>query len=104
LAILLRVVTHFYHHQLIFPAYFFLIPCIFYIVIAIGGWDLEYLRHAGWIFDVGAEAKPWYQFYTHFNFAKTNWGAFWAAMPTQLALVFFGILHVPLNVSPDRFP
>jgi SulP family sulfate permease len=68
-------------------------------VIAIGGWDLEYLRHAGWIFDVGAEAKPWYQFYTHFNFAKTNWGAFWAAMPTQLALVFFGILHVPLNVS-----
>jgi len=99
LAIFLRVVTHFYHHQLIFPAYFFLIPCIFYIVIAIGGWDLEYLRHAGWIFDVGGEAKPWYQFYTHFNFAKTNWKAFWAAMPTQLALVFFGILHVPLNVS-----
>ena len=28
-----------------------------------------------------------------------NWAAFWAAMPTQLALVFFGILHVPLNVS-----
>jgi SulP family sulfate permease len=24
--------------------------------------------------------------------------AFWAAMPTQCALVFFGILHVPLNV------
>ena len=68
-------------------------------MIAIGGWDLEYLRHAGWIFDVGGEAKPWYQFYTHFNFAKTNWKAFWAAMPTQLALVFFGILHVPLNVS-----
>jgi SulP family sulfate permease len=32
------------------------------------------------------------------DFKKTNWGAFWAAMPTQLALVFFGILHVPLNV------
>lgn len=103
LAIFLRVVTHFYHHQLIFPAYFFLIPCVFYIVIAIGGWDLEYLRHAGWIFDVGGEAKPWYQFYTHFNFAKTNWKAFWAAMPTQLALVFFGILHVPLNVSLFSF-
>jgi SulP family sulfate permease len=99
LAVLLRVITHFYHHQLIFPAYFFLIPCVFYIVIAIGGWDLDYLRHTGWIFDVGKESKPWYQFYTHFDFAKTNWKAFWAAMPTQLALVFFGILHVPLNVS-----
>ena len=66
LALALRVITHFFHHQLIFPAYFFLIPCIFYIVVAIGGWDLEHLRHAGWIFDVGGEAQPWYQFYTHF--------------------------------------
>lgn len=32
------------------------------------------------------------------DFKKTSWTAFWAAMPTQLALVFFGILHVPLNV------
>ena len=32
------------------------------------------------------------------DFGKTSWSAFWAAMPTQLALVFFGILHVPLNV------
>ena len=35
---------------------------------------------------------------TEQDFGKTNWTAFWAAMPTQLALVFFGILHVPLNV------
>ncbi|KAK8864231.1 hypothetical protein IAR55_001477 [Kwoniella newhampshirensis] len=98
LAILLRVITHFYHHQLIFPAYFFVIPIIFYIVVAIGRWDMATLRNAGWVFDVGTNTQAWWKFYTYFDFRKTNWEAFWAAMPTQLALVFFGILHVPLNV------
>ncbi|OWZ68877.1 vacuolar protein [Cryptococcus neoformans Bt85] len=98
LAILLRVITHFWHHQLIFPAYFFIIPIIFYIVIAIGRWDLQHLRKMGWVFDVGTNTQAWWKFYTLFDFRKTNWEAFWAAMPTQLALVFFGILHVPLNV------
>ena len=64
-------ITHFFHHQLVFPAYFFLIPCIFYIVVAIGGWDLDYLRHTGWIFDVGGQAQPWWQFYTHFVSASS---------------------------------
>ncbi|KLT44231.1 hypothetical protein CC85DRAFT_283747 [Cutaneotrichosporon oleaginosum] len=98
LAILLRVITHFFHHQLIFPAYFLLIPAVFYIVVAIGGWDWQYLRDQGWVFDVGQNAKPWYSFYSGFRFALVDWGVFWSAMPTQLALVFFGILHVPLNV------
>lgn len=113
LAILLRVITHFFHHQLIFPAYFFIIPIIFYIVVAIGGWDFDHLRATGWVFDVGKNTQAWWKFYTYFvsataaaergaadmqDFGKTSWTAFWAAMPTQLALVFFGILHVPLNV------
>ncbi|KAK4687198.1 sulfate permease, SulP family, partial [Tremellales sp. Uapishka_1] len=98
LAILLRVITHFYHHQLFFPAYFFIIPVIFYIIVAIGGWDFQLLRDSGWVFDVGRATQPWWKFYTLYNFKRTNWLAFWSAMPTQLALVFFGILHVPLNV------
>ncbi|WVW83707.1 hypothetical protein I302_105728 [Kwoniella bestiolae CBS 10118] len=98
LAILLRVITHFFHHQLIFPAYFFLVPLIFYGVVLIGRWDIEYLRQTGWVFDVGKNTQSWWKFYTYFDFRKTHWGAFWEAMPTQLALVFFGILHVPLNV------
>ncbi|WWC61703.1 uncharacterized protein I303_104288 [Kwoniella dejecticola CBS 10117] len=98
LAILLRIITHFYHHQLIFPAYFFVVPLIFYAVVLIGRWDMGYLRETGWVFDVGQNTQSWWKFYTYFDFRKTHWEAFWAAMPTQLALVFFGILHVPLNV------
>ena len=33
------------------------------------------------------------------DFHQFSWKAFWACIPTQMALVFFGILHVPLNVS-----
>ncbi|ODN79912.1 hypothetical protein L202_03801 [Cryptococcus amylolentus CBS 6039] len=98
LAILLRIITHYFHHQLIFPAYFFIIPIIFYIVVAIGGWEIQHLRQTGWVFDVGSNTQAWWKFYTLFDLRKTHWEAFWAAMPTQLALVFFGILHVPLNV------
>ncbi|KAJ9092109.1 hypothetical protein QFC21_006975 [Naganishia friedmannii] len=98
LAILLRIITHKFHHQLIFPSYFFVIPCVFYIVVLIGGWKIGHLRETGWIFDVGGVSQPWYTFYTLFDLHKFNWKAFWACIPTQMALVFFGILHVPLNV------
>ncbi len=98
LAIALRIITHRFTHQLIFPAYFFIIPVIFYIVIAIGGWSIPHLRSRGWVFDVGGSTQPWYKFYTLFDFRHFSWTAFWACIPTQMALVFFGILHVPLNV------
>lgn len=46
-----------------------------------------------WDYHLGDRSKADKQ-----DFTKINWAAFWAAMPTQLALVFFGILHVPLNI------
>lgn len=35
------------------PAYFLIIPSIFYTVIAIVGVDFATLRESGWVFDVG---------------------------------------------------
>ena len=32
------------------------------------------------------------------DFAMIRWGPLWATLPTQLALLFFNILHPPLNV------
>lgn len=99
LAIILRIITHKVHHQLIFPMFFLAIPCVFYAVKAIIGVDLETLRKTGWVFvDVGAQSAPWYHFYKYYNFRKTSFPALIATMPTQLALLFFNILHPPLNV------
>ncbi|QRW22937.1 sulfate anion transporter [Rhizoctonia solani] len=98
LAILLRIITHRFHHQLIFPMYFIGIGVIFYIVVAAVGVDIQSLRSGGWVFDVGGSTEPWWHFYTYFDFRQTSWSAIWAGMPTQLALLFFNILHPPLNV------
>jgi len=83
LAVLLRVITHKYHHQLIFPACesciesanalcstlsdFIVIPIIFYIVVGICRFNLGELRKAGWLFTTGGSKDPWYKFYTLFG-------------------------------------
>ncbi|SPO28111.1 uncharacterized protein UTRI_04502_B [Ustilago trichophora] len=101
LAILLRIITSRFHHPLIFPGYFLMIPVAFYVVASgILRIPIQDLRDDGWVFDIGEAASKaaFYRFYTYFDFGQTSWRALWATMPTQLALVFFGILHVPLNV------
>ncbi|KAI0029574.1 sulfate transporter family-domain-containing protein, partial [Vararia minispora EC-137] len=118
LAVGLRVITHRWHGQLILPACpyrslcpsstpitqnppptdFIAIPIIFYIVAAAAHLDLSTLRRAGWLFDVAQSSAPWWHFYTYFDFSQTHWSAIGATLPTQFALLFFNILHPPLNV------
>jgi SulP family sulfate permease len=99
LAVLLRLITHKYHHQLLFPLYFIVIPLVFYIVVAAAQLDLGVLRQTGWLFDMGNSAdRSWYEFYTYYDFGKIRFEALWNTLPTQFALLFFNILHPPLNV------
>ncbi|KAI0051282.1 hypothetical protein FA95DRAFT_1485722 [Auriscalpium vulgare] len=100
LATLLRVITARWHHQLILPVctYFIIIPIVFYVIVASTRMNLSDLRHDGWLFDVAVSEEAWYNFYTYFNLSKTRWGPLWSTLPTQLALLFFNILHPPLNV------
>ncbi|EKM51192.1 uncharacterized protein PHACADRAFT_263202 [Phanerochaete carnosa HHB-10118-sp] len=98
LAVVLRLITHKFHHQLIFPLYFIAIPIIFYIVVAAARLNLGKLRETGWVFDMETADDPWWQFYTFFDFRATRWGVLWSTLPTQFALLFFNILHPPLNV------
>ncbi|KAL1742153.1 sulfate transporter family-domain-containing protein [Schizophyllum fasciatum] len=103
LAAVLRLVTTFATFseragQLIFPGYFVLIPAIFYVVVLSAKLDLGELRDAGWLFDVGGGEGKWYTFYEFFDFRQIRWDALWATLPTQFALLFFNILHPPLNV------
>ncbi|KZT66913.1 hypothetical protein DAEQUDRAFT_674125 [Daedalea quercina L-15889] len=98
LAVILRVITHKWEYQLIFPMYFLAVPVIFYIVVISAHIDLSILRDKGWLFDMGTSHEPWYHFYTLYDFRAVRWDVFWGTLPTQLALLFFNILHPPLNV------
>ena len=45
---------------------FIVIPLVFYIVVAAGGFDLGVLRNDGWLFDIGSTGNEhWYQFYSY---------------------------------------
>ncbi|BGP28971.1 hypothetical protein JCM10296v2_000707 [Rhodotorula toruloides] len=98
LAIILRLVTARYNHPLIFPSYFLAIPLVFYIVTAAARIPVEELREKGWVFELEGVDNKWYEFWTLFDLRKTDFGAILETIPNQLALVFFGLLHVPLNV------
>ncbi|KAF4588225.1 hypothetical protein EYR38_010192 [Pleurotus pulmonarius] len=98
LAVLLRLITHKYTHQLVFPMYFITIPILFYIVVAAAQLDLGVLRRDGWLFNMATEQVAWYKFYTYLDFNAVRLSPLWNTLPTQFALLFFNVLHPPLNV------
>ncbi|KDE09826.1 hypothetical protein MVLG_00224 [Microbotryum lychnidis-dioicae p1A1 Lamole] len=98
LAVVLRLITARYQHPLIFPGYFLAIPLVFYIISLSARIPIANLRENGWVFELNGVDSEWYEFWTLFDFQKTDWSALIETIPTQLALVFFGLLHVPINV------
>ncbi|KAF9267177.1 hypothetical protein L218DRAFT_1063908 [Marasmius fiardii PR-910] len=98
LALLLRLITMRWKGQLVFPIYFVILPIVFYVVVAAARLDLNDLRRDGWVFQVGGEGQNWWEIYDYFDTKLIHWGPLWSTLPTQFALLFFNILHPPLNV------
>ncbi|OIW35187.1 cyclic nucleotide-binding domain-containing protein [Coniochaeta ligniaria NRRL 30616] len=81
------------------PLYIIAIPIVFYFfVLSLDTLDTDNLRDKGWIFEGPPPGEPWWYFYTLYQFDKVHWGAIFQCIPAMLALTFFGILHVPINV------
>lgn len=101
------------------------IPAIFYAITLAAGVSVETLRDQGWVFEAKSANNKWYEFWTLYgeffldvfpvgsersnstfpllllsaaDLRKTDFTAVLETLPNQLALVFFGLLHVPINV------
>jgi len=99
LAITLLVIKQYYDRPWLVPAFYIAITTMFYIVTsAVPSVSMDGLRNSGWVFEAPAAGVPFYNFYSYYKFALVDWGAIWKTVPSQLALTFFGILHVPINV------
>lgn len=88
-------------YPLLTPAFLLLIPIVFYIVVFVSGLSLEELRSSGWILNLEADSDDgfqWWGFWTRFEFNKLDLQALSATIPASLALAFFTVLHVPINV------
>ncbi|KAL8719707.1 MAG: hypothetical protein Q9225_003307 [Loekoesia sp. 1 TL-2023] len=104
LAIFLFLIKHWVKHPLLDATYFISIIAIFYFfVAAIDKLELPDLRKTGWVFHAPDAGVPFYHFYTLYNFEAVDWGALADTIPTMLALTFFGIIHVPINVPALGF-
>ncbi|EEY18724.1 sulfate transporter family protein [Verticillium alfalfae VaMs.102] len=81
------------------PLYITAIPIVFYFfVTVIDTLDVDPLRDNGWIFEGPPADEPWWYFWTLYKFHLVQWEAILDTIPAMLALTFFGILHVPINV------
>lgn len=87
------------HSSLLVPIYFICILGLFHLVVfLVPGWNLHLARDSGWVFPAVSGKEPWYAFYKLYNFEVVNWLCVLKQIPTMLALAFFGVLHVPINV------
>ncbi|KAG0209674.1 hypothetical protein BGX28_010053 [Mortierella sp. GBA30] len=98
LALILRALQHKIRHPFLVPVFFMVVPGLFYTAVAIAGWDWSMLRSKGWVFPMPEGDAPGWQFYSYFDLNITDWTAILETVPAMLALTFFGILHVPINV------
>lgn len=122
LSIFLILIKHWVKHPLTDATFFLSIIAIFYFFVgAMDQLHLPDLRDKGWVFEAPDAGVPFYHFYTlyselHFSFQIThrsndilidfeavNWEALLDTVPTMLALTFFGIIHVPINVPALGF-
>ncbi|KAI7865409.1 sulfate transporter family-domain-containing protein [Spinellus fusiger] len=98
-ALLLRLIHHkITSSPLVVPIFFMLLPVVFYSVVFLGGWDVSTVRDAGWIFPLVQSDLPFWNFYTYYDLTQVDWKAVSQTIPAMMALTFFGVLHVPINV------
>lgn len=99
LTVLLIGLQHRFHNSLLVPLFFIAVFVIFHLLIAVvPSWSLAGARANGWIFPAVEDNQPWYAFYELYKFQLVDWWVILRQFPSMLALTFFGILHVPINV------
>lgn len=99
LTVMLVITQMYFQNSLVLPTFYIATLITFHFIVAIvPSISLTKLRELGWIFPVGSSKENWYDYYKLFKIHKVHWGLVLKQFPTMLALTFFGILHVPINV------
>ncbi|CCD25875.2 Vsb1p NDAI_0G00990 [Naumovozyma dairenensis CBS 421] len=99
LTVILIIAQKCAQNSLVLPSFYILTLILFHFMVAIiPSLSLNQLRDSGWIFPQAATDSKWYDHYKLFNLHKVHWTLILKQIPTMLALTFFGILHVPINV------
>lgn len=98
LALCLMFLQRLFSSPVILPAFFIAIFALFHFIVFFLPVTLDDVRNAGYLFVAPASNEPWYSFYKLYKFSAVDMAALGKTVPAMLALTFFGLLHVPINV------
>lgn len=98
LACTLKYLQRRINSPILLPFFYMMIPVVFFSIVWVFELDAAELQNSGWLFPSQDTSKPFYNFYLHFDFGNTSWSTLPKLIPTMMALTFFGVLHVPINV------
>ena len=70
---------------------------IFYAFMWLLGYDMHSLREGNWLFNSEESSSP-FDFYKFYQFENINWRLFRILGWDIVAMMLFGLLHVPINV------
>ncbi|CCE63055.1 hypothetical protein TPHA_0D04210 [Tetrapisispora phaffii CBS 4417] len=99
LTTILIFTQHHFQNSLVLPSFYIITIILFHFIVALVPMlSLNKLRDSGWIFPLTNSNDKWFDHYKYFNVYNVSWVLILKQMPTMLALTFFGILHVPINV------
>lgn len=99
LTVILILIQHRFHNSIIVPLFFISVFVLFHLVVmVVPSLNLDLVRDFGFVFSVIEDNEPWYGFYLLYKFRLVDWWCITRQIPSMLALTFFGILHVPINV------
>ncbi|ORX66667.1 hypothetical protein BCR32DRAFT_225972 [Anaeromyces robustus] len=109
LAISIELIQLKFRHNLLIPFFFLSIFAVFYIIVLIGGFDLDQLREKGWLFNISSSNDlndsntndndfPFYGYLAYFSFTSIQWSVIPSVLPIFLGLILFGILLISINV------
>lgn len=88
-----------FQNSLVLPSFYIVTLILFHFIVAVvPSISLDQLRDSGWIFPAATSNDRWFDHYKLFDLRKVHWDLVLGQIPTMLALTFFGILHVPINV------
>jgi SulP family sulfate permease len=97
---LVKLIKRYSKSPYLVPLFYFVITSLFYILLLILNISVEEAREKKWIKQFLASDKEqyFYSYYHYIDLASINFRSLAHCIPTMLALVLFGLIHVPINL------
>ncbi|MBF0421645.1 MAG: cyclic nucleotide-binding domain-containing protein [Magnetococcales bacterium] len=98
-AVGLTIVLHHFSHPMIMPTYIVLSGAIFYIIVYLGGWEIDNLQMNGWLPKPITHTNETSQFDLRSIHSQIVWSEVALALPSLLSIAMLNLLDTLFTLS-----